>query len=174
MKEDNTGKRPAASLLAMNAIREARCPDLKSTHKAVLYAIATRLNGKRLSTQGQPLAWPSYERLAGDAGMARSTCVNTVESLREMGFLLKGTRKTDRGKSNLYAINVDKLKQWGRDRNYVPEEPTDPVPSTTRSSRPTAPQGTAPRPTAPRPTAPQGTSGISFEEYQQRFARRTA
>ena len=166
VKDNSTGKRIAASILTMNAIREARVTSLKSTHKAVLYAIATRLNWKRLDTQGRPYAWPSYERLAGDAGMARSTCVNAVKSLIRTGYLLKGTRKTDRGKSNIYVINVGKLESAAR--IYMgpgtPEEPTDPIPSTTRSKVSTAPSNGS--------TAP--CSDVTFREYRERFARRTA
>ena len=180
VKEDITGKRLAASIHAFTAIRDARFPGLKSTHKSILYAIASRLNWRVRNKNGNPIAWPSYDRLAGDAGLSRSTCIKAVDWLEKAGLLKKSTRKTDRGASNSYMINVPKLESFSRKKQQTPDEP--PAPSTTRS-RPTAPQGAAPRGSpsfmqslldGPQGAAPRGVSGISFQEYQASLTRRTA
>lgn len=158
MKDTNTGKQLAASIRAFNAIRDARFPGLKSAQKSILYALASRLNSSTTNKRGEPYCWPSYDRLAGDAGMHRSTCIVVVSWLETNGFLVKTTRKTDCAASNSYTINVLKLEALSRKKQETPEE--TPIPSTIR----------------PKPNAldPRERSGITLHEYQERYGRRSA
>ncbi len=126
----------APSLEAINAIRDARSSALKGTHKSILYALASMLNAKKVSksvsanTGYKPLylTWPSYTRIAGDAGVSRSTCITAIDYLIKAGFLLKQRRNTEQKKSNIYAINVYALKllarktrkNWGGENDPVP------------------------------------------------------
>jgi hypothetical protein len=62
---------------AIEVIRDARNPALRAEHKAVMWAIASRL----------PDAPPSVEGLAADAAMGRSTCYRALRDLRAWGMV---------------------------------------------------------------------------------------
>lgn len=76
----------------LRAIRDAKLP---APQKAILFAIATRLNEEFE-------AWPSITRLAKDAGLSRRWVSENVAELAELGWL--DVRTGEGRRSNRYRV----------------------------------------------------------------------
>ncbi len=87
--------------IACRAIRDSRRPDLRLAEKAVLQAIASRLNA-------DGVAFCGYDTIAGDAGTTRSVVAEVVPFLRRAGVLVVDAPRGARA-ANLYRIDVDAL-----------------------------------------------------------------
>jgi hypothetical protein len=85
------------------AVRDARNPALTFSHKAVLYALASRL---RSSTDK---AFPSVVTLADDAGGCQSQTKVLLSELVAWQVLSKEVELDGRGRHNVYSINFEEL-----------------------------------------------------------------
>lgn len=145
----------------ISIIRDLRHATMGANEKAILYALASRMQDCSSAT------WPSVGTIAGDAGVSESTVHNVLPWLKVIGVLV--SVQSDKP-TNAYTINFDRLtslpddlpartsgvRRSGKGAPGVP--PTPRAPSTGRSHGGAPGTGEGVRPVESRgaPRAPEG------------------